>query len=75
VCLHGGSGRQPDLAARQLFLRQKISLMALVETLARRDAGDRRITFDAIATQIRLPRDEVRRGVHAQCCPILGRTG
>jgi hypothetical protein len=49
--------------------------MALVETLARRDAGDRRITFDAIATQIRLPRDEVRRGVHAQCCPILRRTG
>ena len=51
--------QQPDLAARQLFLRQKISMMALVEMLFRRDAGDRRVTFDAISVHIRLPRDEV----------------
>ena len=51
---------QPDLAAREAFLRQKISLMALVELVFRREAGDRRISFDTIAQHIRLPRDEVR---------------
>ena len=56
--------QQPDLAARQLFLRQKISMMALVEMLFRRDAGDRRVTFDAISVHIRLPRDEVKCANH-----------
>lgn len=33
--------------------------MALTEHLFRRAAGDRRVTFDAIAAFVRLPRDEV----------------
>jgi 26S proteasome regulatory subunit N9 len=41
------------------FLRQKICLMALIESVFRRDAYDRTLSFATIATETRLPVDEV----------------
>lgn len=41
------------------FLRQKICLMALIETVFKRNASDRVLPFNVIATETRLPADEV----------------
>ena len=41
------------------FLRQKICLMALIESVFKRQASDRTMTFQTIAEETRLPLNEV----------------
>ena len=41
------------------FLRQKICLMALIESVFKRNANDRTMTFQTIAEETRLPLNEV----------------
>ncbi|KAG7085959.1 hypothetical protein E1B28_003485 [Marasmius oreades] len=41
------------------FLRQKICLMALIESIFKREAGNRTMSFQTIAEETRLPIDEV----------------
>lgn len=48
---------QPDLAASEIHLRQKISLLCLMELTFKSSSGV--LTFQEIATQTRLPLDEV----------------
>uniref|UniRef100_T1JHP1 26S proteasome non-ATPase regulatory subunit 13 n=1 Tax=Strigamia maritima TaxID=126957 RepID=T1JHP1_STRMM len=50
---------QPDLAANELSLRQKISLLCLMEMTFKRQANNRQLTFAEIAKEARLPEDEV----------------
>lgn len=50
---------EPILAENQAFLRQKICLMALIESVFRRASTDRTLLFDTIAVETRLPLDEV----------------
>lgn len=50
---------QPILQENYPFLRQKICLMALIESVFRRDAYDRTMSFQTIAEETRLPLDEV----------------
>ncbi len=40
-------------------MRQKICLMALIESVFRRGAYDRTLSFQTIAEETRLPKDEV----------------
>lgn len=50
------------------FLRQKLCLMALIELVFKRPGNDRRISFQIIAQETRLPVDDVcviEFGVHA----------
>jgi 26S proteasome regulatory subunit N9 len=47
------------LAENQSFLRQKICLMALIESVFRRASTDRTLSFETIAVETRLPLDEV----------------
>lgn len=49
----------PLLNAAMAFLRQKICLMALVESVSRREARQRSLPFQTIANETRLPVDEV----------------
>lgn len=51
--------QQPDLAACELALRQKISLLCLMEMTFKRPANSRNIGFDEIATEAKLPLNEV----------------
>lgn len=48
---------QPDLAAQEIHLRQKISLLCLMDMTFRSPSGV--LTFQEIATQTKLPLDEV----------------
>ena len=48
-----------DLAAHEVKLRQKISLLCLMEMTFKRSANNRTITFDEIAKETRLPLKEV----------------
>lgn len=48
-----------DLAAQELKLRQKISLLCLMEMTFKRPSGKRSITFNEIATETKLPYKEV----------------
>jgi 26S proteasome regulatory subunit N9 len=50
---------QPILQENNPFLRQKICLMALIESVFKRPADDRTMTFQAIAHETRLPVEEV----------------
>ncbi|KAE8221797.1 hypothetical protein CF319_g4899 [Tilletia indica] len=50
---------QPLLQENLDFLRQKICLMALIESVFKRSTDDRTLTFETIATETRLPVDEV----------------
>lgn len=50
---------QPILQENYPFLRQKICLMALIESVFKRNAYDRTMTFQTIAEETRLPIDEV----------------
>jgi 26S proteasome regulatory subunit N9 len=50
---------QPILQENYPFLRQKICLMALIESVFKRNAYDRTMTFQTIAEETRLPVDEV----------------
>ncbi|KAK7680851.1 hypothetical protein QCA50_016161 [Cerrena zonata] len=51
--------REPILHENFAFLRQKICLMALIESVFKRNAYDRTMTFQTIAEETRLPADEV----------------
>jgi len=51
--------KQPDLAANELSLRQKISLLCLMEMTFKRPANNRQLTFAEIAKEARLPEEEV----------------
>lgn len=49
----------PDLAARETQLRQKISLLCLMEMTFKRPSDHRSIKFEEIATETKLPLKEV----------------
>src|ERR1700689_4133452 len=51
--------KKPILQENYAFLRQKICLMALIESVFKRDADNRTISFQNIAEETRLPLDEV----------------
>jgi len=51
--------QEPILQENYAFLRQKICLMALIESVFKRDADNRTISFQNIAEETRLPLDEV----------------
>ena len=50
---------QPLLQANYPFLRQKICLMALIESVFKRNADNRVLSFQTIAQETRLPHEEV----------------
>jgi 26S proteasome regulatory subunit N9 len=50
---------QPILMGNYPFLRQKICLMALIESVFARGAYDRTMSFQTISEETRLPLDEV----------------
>lgn len=52
-------GQIADLAAQEVKLRQKISLLCLMEMTFKRPANKRQLTFQEIATETRLPIKEV----------------
>ncbi|EIW74854.1 hypothetical protein CONPUDRAFT_132470 [Coniophora puteana RWD-64-598 SS2] len=51
--------KEPILQDSYPFLRQKICLMALIEVVFRRGAGERTIPFQTVAAETRLPTNEV----------------
>ena len=51
--------REPILQENYAFMRQKICLMALIESVFKRGAYDRTLSFQTIAEETRLPKDEV----------------
>ncbi|KAF9007150.1 hypothetical protein BDQ17DRAFT_261781 [Cyathus striatus] len=51
--------KEPILQENYAFLRQKICLMALIESVFKRPAGERTMSFQTIAEETRLPVDEV----------------
>ncbi|KAG8215483.1 hypothetical protein J3R82DRAFT_9114 [Butyriboletus roseoflavus] len=51
--------QEPILEQNYPFLRQKICLMALIESVFKRSANDRTMTFQTIAEETRLATDEV----------------
>ncbi|KAL9710712.1 26S proteasome regulatory subunit [Leucoagaricus gongylophorus] len=51
--------REPIFQENYMFLRQKICLMALIESVFRRPVNDRTMTFQTVAEETRLPVDEV----------------
>ncbi|KAK0531684.1 26S proteasome regulatory subunit [Tilletia horrida] len=53
------SSRDPLLASQTQFLRQKVCLMALIESVFKRSTDDRTLSFETIALETRLPVDEV----------------
>ncbi|GJQ85275.1 putative motif in proteasome subunits, Int-6, Nip-1 and TRIP-15 [Trypoxylus dichotomus] len=48
-----------DLAAQELFLRQKISLLCLMEMTFKRPSHNRQLTFTEIANETKLPLNEI----------------
>lgn len=52
-------GAIADLAAQELFLRQKISLLCLMEMTFKRPSHNRQLTFNEIAKETKLPVNEV----------------
>lgn len=50
---------QPILKENSPFLRQKICLMALIESVFKRPTADRVLPFSVIAAESRIPADEV----------------
>ena len=51
--------KEPILQENFAFLRQKICLMALIESVFKRHANDRTMSFQTIAEETRLPANEV----------------
>ncbi|THU89646.1 hypothetical protein K435DRAFT_781530 [Dendrothele bispora CBS 962.96] len=51
--------QEPILQENYAFLRQKICLMALIESVFKRNADNRTMTFKTIGEETRLPVDEV----------------
>uniref|UniRef100_A0A8W8MJE7 26S proteasome non-ATPase regulatory subunit 13 n=1 Tax=Magallana gigas TaxID=29159 RepID=A0A8W8MJE7_MAGGI len=52
-------GELPDLASNELHMRQKISLLCLMEMTFQRPATNRQLTFHEIADETQLPNNEV----------------
>ncbi|XP_057657286.1 26S proteasome non-ATPase regulatory subunit 13 [Diorhabda carinulata] len=52
-------GAIADLAAEELFLRQKISLLCLMEMTFNRPSHNRQLTFDEISKETKLPLNEI----------------
>ncbi|CAH1155515.1 unnamed protein product [Phaedon cochleariae] len=52
-------GAIADLAAQELFLRQKISLLCLMEMTFKRPSHNRQLTFAEIAKETKLPINEI----------------
>ncbi|XP_018561999.1 26S proteasome non-ATPase regulatory subunit 13 [Anoplophora glabripennis] len=52
-------GTIADLAAQELFLRQKISLLCLMEMTFKRPSHNRQLTFAEIAKETKLPINEI----------------
>ncbi|KAI0053498.1 hypothetical protein FA95DRAFT_1481942 [Auriscalpium vulgare] len=52
-------GQEPILLNNYPFLRQKICLMSLIESVFQRSAYDRTMSFQTISEETRLPLDEV----------------
>jgi 26S proteasome regulatory subunit N9 len=50
---------QPILQENYAFLQQKICLMALIESVFKRNSDNRTMSFQTIAEETRLPVDEV----------------
>jgi len=50
---------QPDLAAHEIQMRQKMALLCLMEMTFQRAATDRRLSFEDIARETRLPVDSI----------------
>ncbi|CAH1800153.1 unnamed protein product, partial [Owenia fusiformis] len=50
---------QPDLAAQEIPLRQKISLLCLMEMTFKRPANNRQLSFEEISAETKLPLGEV----------------
>ncbi|XP_022906433.1 26S proteasome non-ATPase regulatory subunit 13 [Onthophagus taurus] len=48
-----------DLSAQELFLRQKISLLCLMEMTFKRPSHDRQLTFQEISMETKLPIQEI----------------
>ncbi|KAF7286681.1 regulatory particle non-ATPase 9 [Rhynchophorus ferrugineus] len=48
-----------DLSAQELFLRQKISLLCLMEMTFKRPSHDRQLTFAEISNETKLPVNEI----------------
>jgi 26S proteasome regulatory subunit N9 len=59
VLQYSTSCPKPILQENYAFLRQKICLMALIESVFKRNADDRTMSFQNIAEETRLPLDEV----------------
>lgn len=59
---------EPILQAHVPFLRQKICLMALIESIFRRSTYDRTLPFTTIAAETRIPVDEVEYLVMKALC-------
>ena len=51
--------KEPILQENYPFLRQKICLMALIDSVFRRNADSRTITFKTISEETRLPLNDV----------------
>ncbi|KII84146.1 hypothetical protein PLICRDRAFT_147432 [Plicaturopsis crispa FD-325 SS-3] len=51
--------KEPILQENYAFLRQKICLMALIESVFKRNADNRTMSFQTIAEETRLPAEEV----------------
>lgn len=51
--------REPILQSNYQFLRQKICLMALIESVFKRNADNRVLSFQTIGEETRLPYEEV----------------
>ncbi|XP_017775177.1 PREDICTED: 26S proteasome non-ATPase regulatory subunit 13 [Nicrophorus vespilloides] len=52
-------GAIADLSAKETFLRQKISLLCLMEMTFKRPSHDRQLTFDEISKETQLPLCEI----------------
>lgn len=50
---------QPDLASHEVQMRQKISLLCLMEMTFKRPATDRQLSFKEISDETRLPANEI----------------
>ncbi|KAI0270670.1 hypothetical protein BC834DRAFT_1011448 [Gloeopeniophorella convolvens] len=69
-------GQEPILMSNYPFLRQKICLMALIESVFARGAYDRTMSFQTISEETKLPLDEVEhlimKALRHASSPLIG---
>lgn len=51
--------KEPVLQENYPFLRQKVSLMALIDSVFRRNADERALSFQTLAQEVRLPWQDI----------------